>query len=224
MIQEQIWSNRRLEEGPCSGCPGTSMGYPVYMGPPRSPVCILARDPNYTFGDNPEAKKINEELRRKLDDGEPWERIQSDMRRCRSIDPKNKLRKVYKIVEDTCSVDVYFTNVAKCGSRGAYGEPNGGQRRDRIKHCRSYLEDELALAGTHTTISFGSHARDALARAFEIPAPGRVTVDGQFLRAGGRHLIIFRHWSRAPGEFHDSVRQQLRDHFECNPVVPKTSR
>jgi hypothetical protein len=196
------------------------MGYPVFMGPPAAPVYILARDPHYAF-DAPEAVRIDRQILPALRDGATWAATQHDIWRCRSIDPRNRLRQVRELVAcaSTLSVeDVYVTNLAKCGFRGAHAEPDQGRLRDRIEHCHPYLEAELRAVSTHTIISFGRHAADALAQLFDVPAPARMTENGRRLRADGRHPIFFRHWSFASGDFLQAVRRTLRRHFKRSPV------
>ena len=70
---------------------------------------------------------------------------------CRSLDPRNKLALIRRKVAEVALLPVdhiYFTNLAKCGSRGAYGESDGGKLADRIEHCEAYLVEELVDTGT----------------------------------------------------------------------------
>jgi hypothetical protein len=90
-------------------------------------VTVLAQDPNYTFSD-PGAVAIDEEIPKKLHDGATWKATRDDIRRCRLMDPGNRLREVCEIVAAMSCLsvdDVYFTDVAKCGFRGAYRESGG---------------------------------------------------------------------------------------------------
>lgn len=196
------------------------MGYPVFMGPRAAPVYILARDPNYAF-EAPEAVRIDRQILQRLRGGATWAATQDDIWRCRSIDPRNRLRQVRELVARASSLrveDVYVTNLAKCGFRGAHAESDQGRLRDRMEHCQPYLEAELGAVATHTIISFGRHAADALAHLFDVPAPARMTENGLRLRADGRHLFFFRHWSYASRDFSQNVRRTLRRHFKRRPV------
>ena len=111
----------------------------------------------------------------------------------------------------------YFTNLAKCGRRGAYRTGYGGKLNARIKHCLPYLKDELTLgAGRHTTIVFGKPATKAVAKMFGIRRVPPMTEAGEFRDARERHLIFFRHWSRARAGFLDLPA--LDNHFRQHPV------
>jgi len=195
------------------------MDYPVFLGPPDSPVCVVAQDPNYKI-DSEEAIRLHVQLLKLARRGTPWKKLEPYIWECRLLDPGNNLAKVRKRVAEAAGLpvdQVYFTNLAKCGQRGAYNTTDGGKLQARIDHCLPYLADELNFgAGSHTTIVFGRTASNAVAKLFEIPIPSSMTVRGEFRKVRGRHLIFFRHWSFAPAGFLEL--RALDNHFRQNPV------
>ncbi len=218
MASALIWANRCSANGPCRGCPGAAMGYPVLVGPPDALVCVVAQDPNYSLFSSAAVVLHNQLTAIAASQHGPWEQIERRLWMCRSLDPRNKLVVVRSRVADAASIpveQVYFTNLAKCGSRGACGTAGGGALRERIGHCRAYLDDELTHAGRHTIIAFGRHAAEAVSEIFGVSMPP-LRVDGEIRSVDGRHLIFFRHWGRAPRGFLEMPA--LDRHFTRYPL------
>ncbi len=219
MANEAMWTNRCHNRGPCHNCPGAAMDYPVFLGPSDSPICVVAQDPNYTINAAP-AERLHSRLLQLARNHAPWQQLEPYIWECRSLDPENQLARVRRRVAEAATYpveQVYFTNLAKCGRRGAYRTGDGGKLNARIKHCLPYLKDELTLgAGRHTTIVFGKPATKAVAKMFGIRRVPPMTEAGEFRDARERHLIFFRHWSRARAGFLDLPA--LDNHFRQHPV------
>ncbi len=122
MANEAMWTNRCHNRGPCHNCPGAAMDYPVFLGPSDSPICVVAQDPNYTINAAP-AERLHSRLLQLARNHAPWQQLEPYIWECRSLDPENQLARVRRRVAEAATYpveQVYFTNLAKCGRRGAY--------------------------------------------------------------------------------------------------------
>ena len=211
-LTETIFSNHRRNLGPCNGCPGVSMPYPLVLGILPSPISIFAQDPNYTFAK--ESERDHRALCAAYTRGDDPGDLQWQMWQLRSRDKRNRLRRLLRSVAEITETDVagiYYSNVAKCGERSAYAKSDGGRLVSRMNHCRPYLEQEVALT-TRVIITFGATAAKQMSKVLKLPLDGSVDANGKSIPLDdGRTWLRFPHWShRQKGDVLKLVA--LQDH------------
>lgn len=132
-----VWQFRQSESSHCEGCPGCDSPYPLGgIGDPDADVMLVGMEPAYNV----------DEVTVDMDD--TWEQAKRKMEleRESSNNPLWRHMENVALAIDVSPLDLYFTNVAKCGN---------GDFEERVDHCENYLAAEITAVNPQVLLLHG---------------------------------------------------------------------
>lgn len=178
---ESTWRNQREKDGPCTSCPGCLSSYPLAFGDEDADIMLVGMEPAYNVDTD----------RGELQDLATYEEAMPILihDRRESQNPLWRHMVNVALAAECQPEDLYFTNIAKCGS---------GDFDSRVNHCLGYFRNELVTVRPKLILLHGGKVINKVYEMYDLPRPKSVgSVHGKHVEFVSATLLPLYHWGYA---------------------------